>query len=244
MRIITLGTGHGDPNSTRFNSSTLLQCGEKNYLIDAGAPAAALLIRRGINISQLRGIFLTHLHEDHFGGLSGLIKHIVKYPPEQAVPIYLPEEKEQVFLDLIAASHRPVKPGTVVFRHTQEGLVYEDEVLTIEAVRTRHFDNEGADAPSFGYVFTEKSTGKRHIHTGDLKHDFSDFPVSVCTEGATCVCELTHYPWSAAEPILQKVPLKKIIFAHIWDSWTPEAVAEFDLPYPAILAEDGDEFEL
>lgn len=244
MKIITLGTGHGDPNATRYNSSTLLQCGNENYLIDAGAPASASLIRRKINISKLRGIFLTHMHEDHFGGLSGLIKHIVKYPPERAIPIYLPEEKEQVFIDLIAASHRPIKPGTVVFRHTAEGMICEDEVLTIEAVRTRHFDNEGADAPSFCYVFTEKATGKRHVHTGDLKHDFSDFPASVCTEGATCVCELTHYPWHMAEPVLQALKLKKIIFSHVLDHWTAKDVAKFNLPYPAILAEDGDEFEL
>ena len=244
MKIITLGTGHGNPTETRFNSSTLLRCGSGDYLIDAGAPAAALLIRHGIDICKLRGIFLTHMHEDHFGGLSGLIKHIVKYPPERPVPIFLPEEKEQVFIDLIAASHRPIKPGTVEFFHTKAGMMFEDENVTIEAVPTRHFDNEGADAPSFCYVFTEKATGKRHVHTGDLKNDFSDFPAHVCTDGATCVCELTHYPWHTAEPVLKKVPLKKIIFSHIWDSWTAEAVAQLDLPYPAFLAEDGDEFEL
>ena len=90
-KIITLGTSHGDPTLERFNSSTLLECNGKRYLLDAGAPAAALLIRRGIAIRELQGIFLTHMHEDHFGGLSGLLKHIVKYPPARPIPVFLPE---------------------------------------------------------------------------------------------------------------------------------------------------------
>ena len=58
MKLITLGTSHGDPTVNRFNVSTLLQeTSAGRFLIDAGAPAAALLIRRGVPVETLRGIF-------------------------------------------------------------------------------------------------------------------------------------------------------------------------------------------
>ena len=65
MKIITLGTSHGDPTVTRFNSSTLFRTGTADYLIDAGSPVNALMIRRNIPLSALRAVFITHQHEDH-----------------------------------------------------------------------------------------------------------------------------------------------------------------------------------
>ena len=71
MKLITLGTSHGDPTVNRFNVSTLLlETSAGRFLIDAGAPAAALLIRRGVPVE----FFFSHLNEDHFGGISGILK--------------------------------------------------------------------------------------------------------------------------------------------------------------------------
>lgn len=250
MKIITLGTGHGDPTRSRFNSSTLLEVGERKYLIDAGAPAAALLIRRGIRIESLHGIFITHMHEDHFGGLSGILKHLVKYPPPFPVPVFLPEAAgETVFRQLLALSHRPLTEYAAVFRTIEAGKLFDDGVLRMEAIPTRHLENEGSGGfPS--YAFLASSGNTRLVHTGDLKHDFSDFPTEACSGGTVCVCELTHYPWEKAEPVFRKLALKRLIFSHIGDFWqTEEGFAFWQkrialLPYPATIAEDGDEFDL
>ena len=238
-KIITLGTSHGDPTLERFNSSTLLECNGKRYLLDAGAPAAALLIRRGIAIQELQGIFLTHMHEDHFGGLSGLLNHIVKYPPARPIPVFLPEDKGEVFLNLLAASHRPATEKHIAFHVIHAGKFFDDGNVAIEAVRTRHSENEGADFPSYAFSITRKGAG-HYLHTGDLRADFSDFPAAYCTPETTCVCELTHYPWDKAEPVLKTVRLKRLIFAHIGNQWRKDTV--FDLPYPAVIANDGEEF--
>ena len=58
-RIITWGTSHGDPTWCRFNSSTLLQVCGKSYLIDAGAPVNALMIRQGCRLQELCAFFTT-----------------------------------------------------------------------------------------------------------------------------------------------------------------------------------------
>lgn len=92
VKIITLGTSHGDPTLSRFNSSTLFEINDKLYLIDAGAPANALMIRKGLILQKLQAIFITHMHEDHVGGLPGLIKSLIKRPAaEQHTDIFLPE---------------------------------------------------------------------------------------------------------------------------------------------------------
>lgn len=241
MKIITLGTSHGDPTASRYNSSTLLECNGAYYLLDAGAPVAASLIRRGIDISSLRGIFLTHMHEDHFGGLSGLLKHLTKYPPSSPVPVYLPEDAGEAFKSLLAVSHRPLSDEAATFKLLEKGLVYEDENLTIETVPTRHAENEGRNFPSYGFSIHDRK-GTHYLHTGDLKHDFTDFPRNYCTPETVCVCELTHYSWNCAEDTLKNTALKKLIFSHIGNQW--QSGTYFDLPYPAVIAEDGDEFEI
>ena len=79
MRITTLGTSHGDHTYCRFNSSTLFESGNRLYLFEAGAPANGLLVRAGKDVCSIKAVFITHMHEDHAGGLPGLIKSLLKY---------------------------------------------------------------------------------------------------------------------------------------------------------------------
>ena len=61
MKITFLGTSHGVPSPTRYCSATLLEVEDRAYLIDAGAPVADLLIRRGVPFEKLRAVFTTHI---------------------------------------------------------------------------------------------------------------------------------------------------------------------------------------
>ena len=79
MNIHTLGTGHGNSTLSRFNSSTLYETVDgRLYLIDAGAPVEALIRRKGFKLRNLRATFVTHMHDDHAGGLTGLMKQVIK----------------------------------------------------------------------------------------------------------------------------------------------------------------------
>ena len=80
MRIYTLGTSHGNSTHSRFNSSTAYETNGVLYLVDAGAPVEALLRRKGLFCRDVRAVFVTHMHDDHAGGLSGLSKQVIKYP--------------------------------------------------------------------------------------------------------------------------------------------------------------------
>ena len=51
------------------------------YLIDAGPNISHSLNALGINVNEIEGIFHTHAHDDHFAGLTSLIRsdHRIKY---------------------------------------------------------------------------------------------------------------------------------------------------------------------
>ena len=93
VKIITLGTSHGDPTVERFNCSTLLDIPDYGgILIDAGTPVLGLLIRKNYPLENLRAVFITHMHQDHFGGLPDILKYWVKrLPADRKLKIFLPE---------------------------------------------------------------------------------------------------------------------------------------------------------
>lgn len=75
-----------DPARGRLRSSFLLD--ERN-LIDCGPDFAAAIMRHGLNAKDLRNIFITHTHEDHFEpSNAGLIK-FSKTRPTEPVDVYL-----------------------------------------------------------------------------------------------------------------------------------------------------------
>ena len=53
----------------------------KIYLIDVGPNIANTLKSIGIDVNEVEGIFHTHAHDDHFAGLTTLIRtdHRIKY---------------------------------------------------------------------------------------------------------------------------------------------------------------------
>ena len=140
MRIITLGTSHGNHTPGRFVSSTLLEIGERCYLIDAGEPASAQMFRAGIPFKNLRAVFITHMHDDHTSGLSALVKALHKYPVEgQHTDFYFAEEAAIVpFCGWLGACHVTNTEGLVHYHATKEGFVFKDENITVTAIPTRH----------------------------------------------------------------------------------------------------------
>jgi hemerythrin len=78
--VIHSGQGDGwDVNRPCMASIIIFQ--GKIYLIDAGPNISYTLTALGIGVNEIAGIFHTHCHDDHFAGLTSLIRtdHRIKY---------------------------------------------------------------------------------------------------------------------------------------------------------------------
>jgi ribonuclease Z len=72
IEVTLLGTGRPDPIIERFGPSTLVRAGDETLLFDAGRGATQRLWQLRIPLSQVSGLFLTHLHSDHIVGIPDL----------------------------------------------------------------------------------------------------------------------------------------------------------------------------
>jgi len=73
MKVFPLGTSSGKPTLKR-NVSALAVAREGEWLLfDCGEGTQIQIMRAGLSPSRLAGIFITHLHGDHFNGLPGLL---------------------------------------------------------------------------------------------------------------------------------------------------------------------------
>src|SRR5262245_29090665 len=77
LSVVLLGTGTPNADPDRWGPAVAIIVGDQAYLVDAGVgvvrrAAAAARDRhvRALEASQLRRVFLTHLHSDHTLGLA------------------------------------------------------------------------------------------------------------------------------------------------------------------------------
>lgn len=242
MKIVTLGTSHGAAEKGRACSGTLLLVNDSAYLLDCGGNVESKMIDMGLTIEDIKGIFISHMHEDHAGSLSSILKHFTDYiKTEKDVKIYMPEEKGTVaFKDWLEALHFPVpRMGRLVFRLIHEGEIYRDDNISVSAIPTQHI--KGA---SFAFVI--RISDKSILYTGDLSGDFHDYPNIAFEEDFNAViCELVHFDIEKNLETIAKSKTQKLIFTHILPYNIKKIKNnEEKFPFSVYIAEDNMMFEI
>ena len=103
------------------------------------------------NMERIKGLIITHGHEDHIGGVPFLLKEI-------NVPVYAPP----LAMGLIRKEH-----GLAMEEHVIEaGDIFNVGAFKVEAIHTNH---SIADAMAYSI----KCPGGHLVHTGDFKIDYS-----------------------------------------------------------------------
>jgi len=165
---VLLGTGTPNATPDRWGPATAIVVGDTPYLVDAGvgmvrrAAAARAEGVEALRASNLRRVFITHLHSDHTLGYPDLI--LSGWTLERDVPLeaYGPPGPEAMTRNLLAAYREdidirleggePSNPSgwKVNVHEIGPGVVYKDDRVTVEAFAVRH----GQWVDAFGYKFT------------------------------------------------------------------------------------------
>ena len=249
MKIRFLGTAAGLPAKGRAASSTMIEACGVYYIIDAGAPIVNKLVDMDKSIEDIRAVFITHTHSDHLFGLIDLIRctNNPKIFTEANISYYLPEESIiQPLKNYFSAVMADIREDVNHFFVYGEGLVFADENIRISAIPTRHLGDR--DRPSF--AFRVECEGRKILFTGDLSHKlkYDDFPkIATEIELDAIVCESTHFEFGLIAPTLKKCRVKRMFFNHR-SSTNVEIIKRENeagsFPFPMIVADDGDEFEI
>jgi ribonuclease Z len=72
IRVTLLGTSGPELTPHRLGYSTLVEAGGQKLLFDAGRGVLQRLYESRINVTEVRSVFFTHLHNDHIEGLPTL----------------------------------------------------------------------------------------------------------------------------------------------------------------------------
>ena len=157
MRITFLGTGAATPTRARNVTSIALQPPERQggaplFLFDCGEGTQHQILRAPhVKLSQLGGIFFTHLHGDHLFGLPGLLaSRTLSDKTPRPVTLHGPHALTDYLSGVAAATGKHWRSSHDDFVVVQPGLVYEDEFLRITCAPARH----GIEA--YAYAVTER----------------------------------------------------------------------------------------
>src|SRR5262245_55030117 len=168
-RVVMLGTGTPRPDPNRSGPATAIIVNDTPYLIDFGPG----VIRRamaayengataiGFGGTNIRTVFLTHMHSDHTVGYPDLIFTPWVAGRQDPLTVYGPKGIKAMTENILKAwqididarrsgLHRSDSAGCKVNAHEiVPGTVYKDANVTVTAFPTRHEDI----VDSFGFRF-------------------------------------------------------------------------------------------
>lgn len=157
------------PTSGRLRSMFLL---DSENLIDCGPDLAAAFMRHGVNAADLKNIFLTHTHEDHFCPSNAGLLTMSRTHKETPVTLYLSEmayesvlrkytllSKEFPSTDCIEALDK----GAVILHPVPIGIPFSAGGYDVLAVNTTH--KASATETAINYRFSKD--GKSLLYACD-----------------------------------------------------------------------------
>jgi len=100
LDLVFLGTAGSMPTGRRSPTALLLRRGGDRLLIDCAEGTQRQLMRSNIGLLELREVFLTHYHADHYLGLPGMLKTFALRGRELPITIYGPRGLTDLFVAL------------------------------------------------------------------------------------------------------------------------------------------------
>jgi ribonuclease Z len=161
LDLVFFGTAGSAPTAQRAPSALLVRRGSERLLFDCAEGTQRQMLRSTVGLVDLREIFLTHYHADHYLGLPGMLKTFALRGREVDLTVYGPPGLNELFgalrrifgkltyeLELVE-----LRPEDVLDRDGYKLVVFAPEhgvssigYALIEGPRPGRFDVEASDA--------------------------------------------------------------------------------------------------
>ena len=161
LDLVFLGTSGSMPTAQRAPAALLLRRGGERLLFDCAEGTQRQLLRSNVGLIELREVFLTHYHADHYLGLPGMLKTFSLRGRDVPITIYGPPGLRDLFDALrrifgrltYTVELKELRPGDELIRddYRLEAFAVAHGVSAVgyalvEDARPGRFDVQAADA--------------------------------------------------------------------------------------------------
>jgi ribonuclease Z len=161
LDLVFLGTSGSVPTAHRGPSALLVRRGGERLLFDCGEGTQRQLLRSTVGLVELREIFVSHFHADHYLGLPGMLKTFSLRGRVLPLTVYGPRGLKELFATLRRVFGRltytlelvELQPGDVLERGEYNLVTFEVAhrveslgFALVEHPRPGRFDVAAADA--------------------------------------------------------------------------------------------------
>ena len=161
VQVTFLGTSSGVPTRARNVSSVALRLPQRSelWLFDCGEGTQHQFLRSDLRLSQLRRVFITHMHGDHVFGLPGLLASLGLAGTSCGVDLYGPDPLEAFLQGVLRTSSTrigyPLEVHRVKDAAERGHLVFEDDDIMVRATPLTH------RVPAYAYRIEQKPRAGR-----------------------------------------------------------------------------------
>ncbi len=201
FQVTILGSGSASAVSGRYPSAQILTVDNDQYLIDCGEGTQYRMMENKIKPGKLKGIFISHLHGDHYFGLFGLLNSLSLGHRTEPVRLYAPAGLQDILTEIFRWSDtRLTYPleFTEVDPHAHHTL-FQAGRLTVENFPLQH------RIPCSGYIFRYKNDERSMIRE-KLTSEISFEQIKTLKKGMDVIdaenqriYEASEYTYPAAE---------------------------------------------
>lgn len=224
MEIKFIGTGSGKTSLKRFHSSLLFLSEGYHLLVDSGDGISRALLSQNVPYNSINGILISHLHPDHFSGLSALIIQMKLTQRTNILDIFIHESLVEVVKDFIYHSY--IFNERTHFKINYIPLVYDktyivDKNFSFIAKQNTHLDTYKAygRAKEISFScssFLFKLNSIKVHYTGDIGAA-EDIKLFKDINTDILISEISHIDIQDVLSASKFLNIKKLILTHISD---------------------------
>ena len=161
LDVVFLGTAGSMPTAERSATALVVRRGGERLLFDCAEGTQRQFLRSSLGLVDLREVFLTHYHADHYLGLPGMMKTFALRGREVPMTIYGPPGLGQLFTSLRRIFGKLTYEYDLV--ELQSGDVLERDGYRLTTFPVQH------GVSSVGYALIEdERPGRFDVETADV----------------------------------------------------------------------------